>query len=250
VPRDLLGGRQVDAAVEEVADGRAPEVVRRAPLHASLESEAAHEVEGGLIVHPHPARRVPAGVTTIAWYEHRRMKTYGFRSVDEARSILAKLGAPPRLVRHTVLVGEAADPVLDAMTKLGAPVNAHFVRLGVVFHDAGKIEHASELAGPGREHEPAGEALLLSADVDAAVARCCVSHARWADMEVSFEELVVALADTLWKGKRNEVLEKRVVEGAAAPMGRPFWDLFLPLDTCFEDIATEGPGRLARSVEA
>lgn len=68
-------------------------------------------------------------------------------------------------------------------------------------------------------------------------------------MEVSFEELVVALADTLWKGKRNEVLEKRVVEGAAVRVGRPFWDVFVAFDTCFEDIAGEGPRRLARSLE-
>ena len=169
--------------------------------------------------------------------------------MDEARTMLAKLGAPPRLVRHTVLVGEAAELLVDAMKKLGVRVDAHFVHLGVVFHDAGKIRHASELAGPGREHEPAGEALLLSAGIDVAVARCCVTHARWADMETSFEELVVALADTLWKGKRNEVLEKLVVEGAAARVGRPFWNVFVPLDTLFEDIAAEGPGRLARSVE-
>ncbi len=177
------------------------------------------------------------------------MKTYGFSSVDEARSMLAKLGAPPRLVQHTVLVGEAAEMLVGAMMKLGVPIDAHLVRLGVVFHDAGKIEHSAELAGPGRLHEPAGEALLLSAGVDAAVARCCMSHACWADMEVSFEELVVAIADTLWKGKRNEVLEKRVVEGAVARVGRPFWNLFVALDTQFEDIAAEGPGRLARSVE-
>ena len=177
------------------------------------------------------------------------MKTYGFRSVDEARTMLAKLGAPPRLVRHVVLVGEAAELLVDAMTKLGVPLDAHFVRLGVAFHDAGKIQHLSELAGPGREHEPSGQALLLSAGIDAAVARCCMSHARWADMETSFEELLVALADTLWKGKRNAVLEKRVVEGAAARVGRPFWDLFVPLDTQFEEIAGGGSGRLARSVE-
>ena len=163
--------------------------------------------------------------------------------------MLAKLGAPPRLVRHTLFVGEAADLLVDALTKLGVPVDAHFVRVGVVFHDAGKIEHASELASPGREHEPSGQALLLAVGVDAAVARCCMSHARWADMVTSFEELFVALADTLWKGKRNDVLEKRVVEGAAERVGRSFWERFVVLDTQFEDIATEGPGRLARSVE-
>ena len=65
----------------------------------------------------------------------------------------------------------------------------------------------------------------------------------------TLEELIVALADTLWKGKRNDALEKRVVEGAAARVGRPFWDVFVPLDTCFEEIAGGGSGRLARSVE-
>jgi len=178
------------------------------------------------------------------------MKSYGIASVEEGRSILAKLGTPPRLLRHTVLVGEAADLLVDTLTKLGLPLDAHFVRLGVVFHDAGKIEHPEELARLGRDHEPSGQALLLAAGVDAALARCCISHARWADMEVSLEELVVALADTLWKGKRNETLERRVVEGVATRLGRPLWDVFVPLDTLFEDIAAGGAGRLARSLEA
>jgi hypothetical protein len=78
--------------------------------------------------------------------------------------MLSKLGAPPRLVRHTVLVGEAAELLLSALTRIGISVDTYFVRLGVVFHDAGKI-HPSELAGPGRDHEPAGERLLLSAGV-------------------------------------------------------------------------------------
>lgn len=63
---------------------------------------------------------------------------------------------------------------------------------------------------------------------------------------MSFEELVVALADNLWKGKRNAVLEKKVIEGAAARSQRAFWELFVPLDTCFERIAADGPNRLTR----
>ena len=80
------------------------------------------------------------------------------------------------------------------------------------------------------------------------VARCCLSHGRWDEMDVSFDELLVALADNLWKGKRNEPLERRVVEGAASLRGGPFWDLFVPMDSLFESIAAGGEDRLARSV--
>lgn len=51
------------------------------------------------------------------------------------------------------------------------------------------------------------------------------------------------------EGEANEVLEKLVVEGAAARVGRPLWDLSVPLDPQFEEIAGGGSGRLARSVE-
>jgi hypothetical protein len=175
------------------------------------------------------------------------MNRHGFDSIDDARTLLRKLGAPERLVRHTELVEEAAGIVLRELTRLGVAVDEHFVRLGVVFHDAGKIEHPSELAQPGHEHEPEGERLLLRAGVDPAVARSCLSHARWPEMTTSFEELLVALADTLWKGKRNADLEKAVVTRAASVAGKSFWDLFVPLDTCFEHVAASGAERLTRS---
>jgi len=169
-------------------------------------------------------------------------------TVTTARELIVRLGAPPRLVQHAVLVGEAAELVLEALSARRIPVDADFVRLGVVFHDAGKILHADELERPGHEHEPAGERLLLDAGVEPRVAHCCVSHARWDEDEVSFEERLVALADKLWKGKREPDLEKRVVEEAAARAGRAFWDLFTDLDERFEAIAATGDERLARSV--
>jgi hypothetical protein len=57
----------------------------------------------------------------------------------------------------------------------------------------------------------------------------------------------VALADKLWKGKREPALEKKVLELAATKLGRDFWDIFVELDTCFESIAAGGTERLARS---
>src|SRR5689334_15102928 len=124
-------------------------------------------------------------------------------SPDEARAILASIGAPERLVRHGMLVLEAADALLVEVTNLGVAVDARLVRAGAMLHDAGKALHPAELSQSGSEHEPAGEALLLARGVDPSIARCCVSHARWANMDVSLEELLVALADALWKGVRR-----------------------------------------------
>jgi hypothetical protein len=66
-------------------------------------------------------------------------------------------------------------------------------------------------------------------------------------MPCSLEELLVALADTLWKGKRDGELEKRVIDRFSEHGGREFWDLFMELDTCVECIAACGAERLARS---
>lgn len=169
------------------------------------------------------------------------------KSVDEARSLLVRLGASRRLLIHVGLVGEAADLLLAELQRLGIRHDAEFVRIAVVLHDAGKILHPLELDDGGDKHESAGEALLLAQGVDPAIARCCVSHAQWAQMQCSLEELLVALADALWKGKRNAALEKSVTELAGKSLGYDVWDLFIELDNCFETIATDGTTRLLRS---
>src|SRR6187399_616915 len=116
-------------------------------------------------------------------------------SIADARALLAELDAPRRLVVHGELVGEAAELLLAGLGKLAVPFDAQLVRLGVVFHDVGKIVHPQEFAEPGTRHEPAGEALLLARGVSPEIARMCLSHARWDSMPVSLEELIVALAD-------------------------------------------------------
>lgn len=166
---------------------------------------------------------------------------------EDARRLLADLGAPARLLRHLDLVGEAADRLVRAYADLGIGCDARLIELGAAVHDAGKIQHPQELDGPGARHESAGQALLLAHGVQAEVARCCMTHAAWQGDEVSFEERSVALADKLWKGRREAALELRVVDGAAARLGVPRWDIFTALDAVFEDIAAGAADRLARS---
>jgi hypothetical protein len=168
-------------------------------------------------------------------------------SVEDANLLLARLGAPPRLLRHVALVGEAGERLLDRAAALLLPIDPALVRIGIVLHDAGKILVSAELDAPGGEHEPRGERLLLEHGVSPDLARICLSHARWSDMSVSLEELLVALSDKLWKGVRNAQLEERVINEAAKVLRRDRWDLFVELDSLFEDIAADGTARLERS---
>lgn len=138
---------------------------------------------------------------------------------------------------------------MTRLSDLGVSLDANFVRVGIVLHDAGKILHPAELDAAGADHEPAGQRLLLENGVSPSLARVCLSHARWASMEVSLEELLVALADKLWKGVRKQELEQLVIDTVAEALQKDRWDLFLRLDTTFEDIAAEGTARLERSRE-
>jgi hypothetical protein len=167
--------------------------------------------------------------------------------MTEAYDLLKRLGAPPRLLRHVELVGEAAELLLARLAALRVPLDAEFVRAGVILHDAGKIMHPAELDGPGNRHEPDGESLLLEHGVSANLARVCRSHAQWDQMTVSLEELVVALADKLWKGVRKRNLEELAIDRVAASLGTDRWNVFLELDTLFEEIAANGSNRLERS---
>lgn len=169
-------------------------------------------------------------------------------SRKEAFDLIDNLGAPEHLKTHVSLVGEAADLLIETIANLGIELDFEFIRAGVVIHDIGKIIHINEMIGPGSEHEPEGEKILLEKNISPKLARVCMSHARWEQMECSFEELLIALSDKLWKGKRVGSLELKVVDFAAQYLGKDRWDLFSDLDYKFEEIASGGHERLQRSV--
>jgi hypothetical protein len=165
----------------------------------------------------------------------------------DAYELLDELGAPDRLVRHAHLVGQAADLLLLEFQALGVKCDVRIVELGALLHDAGKISHPEELSEPGSLHEQAGETLLLAHGVQPEVAHCCISHGTWNLPEVSLEERTVALADKLWKGKREAELELSIVDEIAIRLGVLRWDVFQRLDTAFEEIAAGGTGRIQGS---
>lgn len=168
-------------------------------------------------------------------------------SRQDAYRLLEQQGASARLLVHLQLVGEAADILIEGFQRLSIPFDAQLIELGVAVHDAGKIQHPDELNGPGSLHEPAGRAMLLALGVQPEVAGCCVSHAAWSEASVTFEERAVALADKLWKGKREAALELLVIDEAAHRLGRDRWDVYARLDQLFEEIASGAMDRLDRS---
>jgi len=165
----------------------------------------------------------------------------------EALALLQEIGAPPRLYRHAELVGEAADLLLTGLKHFRVQIDEDYVRVGAALHDAGKSLHPSELLGPGSKHEPDGERLLLSHGATPDVARVCRSHAQWDTAAETFEELLIALSDKLWKGARVAKLEDLVIDRLAQSLQKDRWDCFTELDSLFENVAATADSRLARS---
>lgn len=167
---------------------------------------------------------------------------------EEALSLLEQLGAPARLVRHHELVVEAAELLVRSLVReFALRVDAQRVLVGAALHDVGKLQHPDELRIPGSAHERAGEALLLARGVSPAVARFCWTHAAWTSPEVDLEDLLVATADKLWRGKRETGLEQRLVAAIAAATGVPAWETFSRADEIFGQVAAAGDERLERS---
>jgi hypothetical protein len=165
-----------------------------------------------------------------------------------ALRLLADLGASAWLVRHHELVLEAAVLLCDRVRdRFRLTFDRERVTIGAAIHDVGKIVHPEEMSNPGHQHELAGERLLLDNGVPAIIARVCVTHASWDGADVSIEDLLVALADKLWKGKREAELERRVVDAIAREAKREVWAVFDVLDSICDAIAADGPQRLARS---
>ena len=163
----------------------------------------------------------------------------------QALDMLADLGASPWLLRHHELVLEAAILICDRLTDVTFDRAA--VLVGAALHDAGKIVQPEEMSVAGNKHEEAGRDLLCERGVSPSIARFCVTHAEWDAAACSFEDRLVALADKLWKGKRDAALENRLVDEIAVATRAEPWEVFDRFDAICEAVAADGPDRLART---
>jgi hypothetical protein len=160
-------------------------------------------------------------------------------------AILLAEDAPPRLHAHLTLVHDVARQLMARVNKAwaGLAVDAANVAFGAASHDIGKARHPDELSGPGCRHEAEGERLLLERGIPPARARFARTHG--ADRAtLGLDDLLVVLADTCWKGKRDRAVEEAVAAAIAAQTGQPIWKVFMKLDGIVEAVAADADGRL------
>ncbi|BCJ54776.1 phosphohydrolase [Actinoplanes sp. NBRC 14428] len=160
-----------------------------------------------------------------------------------AAELLVALGAPPRLGAHLRAVHDVAWSLTDRLGRLRPELrfDTTAVLFGAATHDIGKIEHAEELSGPGHRHEAAGRDLLLRYGVPIDLARFAGTHGSWTAPEAGLDDLLVSLADKIWKGARVVPLEERVAEH----LGGAPWEAFLVLDDVLQELAGGADERLA-----
>lgn len=156
--------------------------------------------------------------------------------------LLEQERAPPRLVAHLTLVHDVAVRLLRALRQTQVKVDGQLVRLGAATHDVGKARVRSELSQRGRAHEAVGESLLLEAGFDSATARFARTHGVAPDdPALTFEDLLVQAADSLWKGRRDQRLDTAIVRH----LGEPAWQHFLVWDDLASTLTARAADRLA-----
>ncbi|MFI0510137.1 HD domain-containing protein [Streptomyces sp. WSLK1-5] len=181
---------------------------------------------------------------------HRALHAPGPRPLpDDAAALLRALDAPPRLAAHLRLVHDVAHQLLAWLEGRypapALPLDREAVLFGAATHDVGKAAHVGELSGSGSAHEETGRRLLLEHGVAPELARFAATHASWTLPDIGLEDLLVSLADKIWKNKRVPELEDLVVRRLAKVSGRPVWEEFLALDDALTAVGEGAQERLA-----
>jgi hypothetical protein len=161
--------------------------------------------------------------------------------------VLYELGVPPRLGAHLRVVHAAACEITEQLEKRFPELefDRDAVLFGAAVHDVGKTLYPAELSERGKAHEQAGYLLLLSCGVEERYARFAYTHAAWDGPGIGAEDLLVALADKVWRARRMLELEALLVVRLAAVSGRERWEVFGMLDEILDAIALEADDRMA-----
>ncbi|SFR25329.1 HD domain-containing protein [Lentzea waywayandensis] len=164
-----------------------------------------------------------------------------------AETLLSDLQASPRLVAHLRAVHDVACQLISWVERRhpAVAVDRDAVLFGAATHDIGKVLRPNELSGPGSAHEPAGYELLRARGVEERLARFARTHGSWTAEGIGLEDLLVSLADKVWKAKRVPDLEQLVTGRLAEVENLEAWEVFMALDDELDRIASGADARLA-----
>ncbi len=165
----------------------------------------------------------------------------------EVVELLRGQDAPPRLLAHLLLVHDVAARLVEASRRVWPRLrfDENAVLIGAATHDIGKVLYPEEIIGLGEAHTAAGEDLLLRSGFPPTQARFARTHATWQDEpDPTLEDLLVALADELWRGERNQALEAALTDDIAAAIEDAPWAVYMDLDDIATELAQQGPARM------
>ena len=162
-------------------------------------------------------------------------------------ALLRRVSAPPRLIAHLILVHDFAATLIERIDQAfpGLTFDRDAVLFGAAVHDIGKAVHHDELVEAANRHDKRGLELLKSMGVPEHKARFAYTHRNWSDNNVTFEDLLVAMADKWWKGKRIEDLESKAADHLARASQKPRVTCYAALDEILESLARDAQARLA-----
>ena len=158
----------------------------------------------------------------------------------EVAELLETVGASPRLRAHLALVHDVAVRLTERLSALWPTLeyDAEAVRMGAATHDIGKVVFPDELTGSGTHHEAVGAGVLADCGFPERFARFTRTHANWEqEPAIGLEDLLVALADTLWKGKRDDTLEDRCCRLIAGKCHLDPWRVSIRFYEVTEEVA-------------
>jgi len=166
---------------------------------------------------------------------------------DEVLDLCRRVGAPPRLLAHLILVHDVARMlairVQTAFPALNFDKDAVF--FGAATHDLGKAIHREELSEPGKLHEFCGVELLKEHGVQENLAHFAYTHGNWnGSQPAQIEDLMVALSDNCWKGKRVPDLEALITDALVESTGEPQWKCYAALDDILQDLTANADARI------
>jgi hypothetical protein len=166
----------------------------------------------------------------------------------EVIALFEKTNAPPRLKAHLILVHDVAFRLIEklGLSFPGLRIDKDAVLFGAATHDLGKVIYPEELSKPGKQHEARGVDLLEDLGVSGERARFAYTHGNCNGSGlIRMEDLLVALSDHCWKGKRSTDLEDAIVAKLASDTGRESWECYAMLDEIVQTLAADADTRLA-----
>lgn len=165
---------------------------------------------------------------------------------NKINALIEELDSPERLKKHLQIVYSTAHRLVTLIKQewVSIAINEQLILFGAGTHDIGKTEIKIELFESGKEHEIVGKQILLKKGFSEEEARFAFTHGNWQKENLTLEDLLVSLADKIWKGKRIQELEEKVGLLISENIKTDYWVIYEKLDKIIEQISVGADKRL------